>query len=242
MQARESIRAGLGRLKLGGAKTAGENRGSVAKKKETKSSTTAPGLTSLHEAAHVGVALLSGTATPTFASRVANGPILGFATFDRTSAVALGAGAALGDHEHAFGDMMIAMGNGINWEAAVEGARGWLSGNMHIIRALASALEEHGTLNGTDLREVFDEKVHGAEYVVSLTGSDGREIEETVRADAGAKEISVPQWMLAVLMEAARQLDEAQKQSGEVIAFPDLVKSDILTDDDLQGNGFRKAA
>ena len=193
-------------LQLGQEKKIGHGHIRAKKARETKSSPeTKPGVVELHEAAHVFVAFATGEANPEGASSIPDGPSDGRTFLSKFSPTALAAGEALGDRGGAFGDRMIALFNGVDWNAAVARARSVIAGNMHIIRALASALAKWRELGGGDLREVYDEARNGSEMIVVYTDDKGVVREESARSKPGTQEVKIPAIVFAVLMEAAEE-------------------------------------
>ncbi|MBY0539434.1 hypothetical protein K2P56_03320 [Patescibacteria group bacterium] len=206
--------------------------------RETRSSNEKPSLVALHEAAHVFVALATGTADPKSANIIPHGMVEGTTWLSNFSAVVAAAGEAIGDHAGAGGDRQIAANEGVNWKRAVEGAKAAISGNMHVIYALASALQKWKELGSGDLRDVYSEAKNGAEVMITFTDETGDTQTETTRTKPGTHEVKVPAWLFVALMEAAGEEAEDLKKEGVTVGgFPKRntrgVKVDVVTEKDL---------
>jgi hypothetical protein len=206
--------------------------------RETRSSNAKPSLVAIHEAAHVFVAIATGTADPKSANIIPHGQIEGTTWLSNFSAVVAAAGEAIGDHAGAGGDRMIAAAQGANWKRAVEGAKSAISGNMHVIYALASALQEWKELGGGDLRGVYDEAKNGAEVLLTFTDEIGNTQTEKARTSPGTHEVKVPAWLFAALLAAAEKEIKDLKRNGVTVgAFQKRntsgVKVDVVTEKDL---------
>lgn len=216
----------------------GGRRAFARRTRETRSSDAKPSLVALHEAAHVFVAIATGTADPKSANIIPHGQIEGTTWLSNFSAVVAAAGEAIGDHAGAGGDRAIAASEGANWKKAVEGAKAAISGNMHVIYALASALQEWKNLGGGDLRGVYDEAKNGAEVLLTFTDEVGNTQTETTRTKPGTHEVKVPAWLFVALMTAAEEETKDLKKKGVLVgSFPKRntsgVKVDIVTEKDL---------
>lgn len=210
----------------------------ATKTRETRSSNEKPSLVAIHEAAHVFVALATGTADPKSANIIPHGMVEGTTWLSNFSAVVAAAGEAIGDHAGAGGDRQIAAWHKADWKQAVESAKATISGNMHVIYALAGALEKWKELGSGDLRGVYDEAKNGAKVVIVFTDSDGTTETETTRTRPGTHEVKVPTWLFVALMEAASEEAESLKKEGVVVGgFPKRntrgVKVDVVTEKDL---------
>lgn len=216
----------------------GGRRAFARRTRETRSSDAKPSLVALHEAAHVFVAIATGTADPKSANIIPHGQIEGTTWLSNFSAVVAAAGEAIGDHAGAGGDRQIAANEGANWKRAVEGAKAAISGNMHVIYALASALQEWKNLGGGDLRGVYDEAKNGAEVLLTFTDETGGTQTETTRTKPGTHEVKVPAWLFAALMTAAEEETKDLKKKGVLFGrFPKRntrgIKVDVVTEKDL---------
>lgn len=226
-------------LKIGGLLRGRDSRRAEARKtRMTRGSDAKPSLVAIHEAAHVFVAIATGTADPKSANIVPHGPVEGTTWLSNFSAVVAAAGEAIGDHAGAGGDRQIAANEGANWKRAVSEARSVISGNMYIIYALASALQEWKELGGGDLRSVYDEAKNGAEVLITFTDETGNTQTETARTKPGTHEVKVPAWLFVALMEAASEEAKDLKNEGVFVgAFPKRntsgVKVDVVTEKDL---------
>ena len=226
-------------LNLNGTLTGAHGRTATATKtRETRSSNEKPSLVAIHEAAHVFVALATGFADPKSANIIPKGPVEGTTWLSNFSAVVAAAGEAIGDHAGAGGDRQIAAWEGANWKRAVSEARSVIAGNMHVIYALASALQKWKELGSGDLRDVYSEAKNGVEVVIVFTDSDGTTETETTRARPGTHEVKVPAWLFVALMEAADEEAKDLKKEGVVVGgFPKRntrgIKVDVVTEKDL---------
>ncbi len=230
MGSSEALISGKARTGAGGARI------DATQTRETKSAHESPSLVALHEAAHVFVAFMCGAGVHN-ANIEPDGPIQGTTWLKKFSAIALAAGAALGDHAGAGGDREIARVNKVDWKTAVSEARALIAGNMHVIRAIASALQKWKSLGDEDLQGVFDEAKNGAEITLAFTDSDGDTHTETTRTSPGTKEVKIPAWMLAALLQAGSdELDELKEKGVHVLPARRQrtgVKVDVMTEKDL---------
>ncbi len=150
-----------------------------------------PGSTAKHEAAHAVVGAKAG-AKLIRASRIPQGPALGFTEFDRYSGPGAAAAKALG-HGGTGHDENIIKHMGGNIGAEIQTAKNIAAGAKEHLDAVGRVIQRDGEVDGETLHQVIEEVDKGPELVMKIFFPNGTMREYTKRDAKRTNKISIPE-------------------------------------------------